>query len=244
MYKIPRTSLLSYSPSDSKSQETITTIKNYQHTMCRNHLPRFACWHAVAQSPTMFECRDPATCERIELVEYTIHSMCTPCIKELRAANTNRQQLGRMGFVELVDYEYLIVRGVLDLAAMPNERYRRFEERDDNPFVYVYDSENINEFDGPLTEETGERFYDLVEEIGDYILDTGTPDLTENETRLFDQVRTASLKFRMLKHEIMLQHEEREEVRRNQDPPLVGRLRERMIPCPVPKDSPNCLVCY
>jgi hypothetical protein len=157
----------------------------------------------------------------------------------MRAVNADRELLEQAGYYIVDAARTRRVRQALDLASRPFQRFRTFWKEGENGFVYMYDSENINEFDGQLDEFDGPFVGGLTELIGRYMMMAETPDLTESETRLFDQLRTADLAFGLMEHEAGLQQAEGASSRA-----LLARLRTRMLPCPVPKDNPNCPVCH
>jgi len=159
-------------------------------------------------------------------------------MKVLRAIPFDNTLLAESVGLDAMDQRQ--VRSVLDLAVESSERFRTFEvpilaKKGEDPPSYLYDSANINEFDGVLNSNDGAWLWRLVKDISTYIMTPGNPDLTEGETRLFDQMRTALWKFEV---------EERERILPGTRAVLLRCLRERMIPCPIPKDNPNCVVCH
>jgi hypothetical protein len=207
--------------------------------MCRVYFATFACGHEFGNpNGKTFSCPDYLTCGPFKFVEHRIDEGCTSCIRGMRAIKASRELLEAAGFY-IVDAERTEkVRRVLDLAARPDERTRLFFAVGVDPYTYMYDSANIYEFGGQLDDWDGPFIGTLTELIGRYILMPETPDLTENETRLFDQLRMAELEFNLMEREAETQLQEGASSRA-----LLARLRTRMLPDPAPKD-PNCPVCH
>lgn len=105
--------------------------------------------------------------------------------------------------------------------------------------MYKYDSTNILEFNGQLSELEGPWIGLLTEFIGRYIAMPDTPELTEGEMRLFDQLRVAELAFSLMDREAELQLQEENAGNRV----LQARLRTRMLPVHVPRNNANCPIC-
>jgi hypothetical protein len=185
--------------------------------MCRNWFAKFTCGHDTGNSSgKLFVCPDREMCGPIVRSDYLSNQFCNPCLEKLREVAGDGVRV-----YALNETRCRQVRQVLNLAAQP------------------YDSANINEFDGQLGEEDGSWIKLVTEFIGRYMAMPETPNPTEEEIRLYDQLRVAELAFTLMEHEAELQLEEGMDSR-----VLQARLRTRMRPLSIPANNSPCSICH
>jgi hypothetical protein len=135
-------------------------------------------------------------------------------------------------------------RRVFELAARPGKRYRTFPNEINDSVLFngveepIYDSLNVREFSGTLT-ELEESWLRHVERIlGFYILMPDVPDMTTNQHRLYCQIRAANIGMAMTLDEA----DHQRKIAGNTGPAMIRRFNTILTPIRILQlqDDPDC----
>lgn len=210
------------------TNDYLTSLNNPQ-TMCRKtSLISAACGHVGPNDTLSFFCSDRPHCGPVRETASEINGFCLDCLQ-----NPARLQLIAPNILRQASR----VRRVLNLAAAPDSRYRVFEFPTEGR-GYMYDSDNLEEFSGRLTDFEGEWLSTVADHIAWYMINSATQGLRPNEFKLVRQIRRAVTTFVLTKRESEIQRQEGANARA-----LIARLRTKLEPAPVPEQNPNCPIC-
>jgi len=206
--------------------------------MCRIHQIRYvSCWHDGDFEQEIL-CADRPDCIE-ETITQVSSCFCNAC---MLSPNLERRREDHNYLIS--DDERAAARSILTrMAAPPGQRYVQFG----GELEIQYDAENIHQFDDRVSRADGLFLrtieYTMYALIWEMLLDADSPDPTQNEIRLYLQIRDASqvaFNHEMEDHRLGIEPPEPSD---NHQQEIIRRLGHILTDVPIPVNDPECPYC-